>query len=160
MVIITKVEIAASPEVVRRVLLDFPKIPEWHTGLVKTITPLDNDDPVSVGKKLHCVMEGFTFDSEITACLLPNCFSFPLFHSSCLLSLSQLLLPLANTCNTDQHPHQVRLARTSSDVRIRTSFLPLRTQHRYSWQHDFHTDGGIFGSNCVLDATVVDGKND
>ncbi|PQE34041.1 Polyketide cyclase dehydrase protein [Rutstroemia sp. NJR-2017a WRK4] len=54
MVIITKVEIAASPEVVRRVLLDFSKIPEWHTGLVKTITPLDNDDPVSVGKKLHC----------------------------------------------------------------------------------------------------------
>ncbi|PQE12336.1 Polyketide cyclase dehydrase protein [Rutstroemia sp. NJR-2017a BVV2] len=47
-------------------LLDFSKIPEWHSGLVKTITPLDNDDPVSVGKKLHCVMEGFTFDSEIT----------------------------------------------------------------------------------------------
>ena len=84
--IITQVEIASPPGRVREVaslppaasklvlmrllqLLDFAKIPEWHSGLVKSITPMSKgteDDGLGVGDKLHCVMEGFTFDSTIT----------------------------------------------------------------------------------------------
>lgn len=49
-------------------LLDFAKIPEWHSGLVKSITPVarNTDNGLAVGTKLHCVMEDFTFDSTIT----------------------------------------------------------------------------------------------
>ncbi|ATZ56928.1 hypothetical protein BCIN_14g01350 [Botrytis cinerea B05.10] len=64
--ITTQIEIDASPETVRKVLLDFPNIDEWHTGFVKSITPLDTDDPLAIGKKLHCVMQDFEFDSIIT----------------------------------------------------------------------------------------------
>ncbi|TGO61114.1 hypothetical protein BOTNAR_0134g00120 [Botryotinia narcissicola] len=65
--ITTEIEINASPETVRRVLLDFPNISKWHTGFVKSITPLDTNDPLSVSKKLHCVMKDFEFESIITA---------------------------------------------------------------------------------------------
>ncbi|KAB8290793.1 hypothetical protein EYC80_008430 [Monilinia laxa] len=64
--IITQIEINASPEIVRRVLLDFPAISEWHNGLIKSITPHDLNDPLGIGKKLHCIMEGFEFDSVVT----------------------------------------------------------------------------------------------
>ncbi|THV48222.1 hypothetical protein BGAL_0261g00120 [Botrytis galanthina] len=64
--ITTEIEINASPETVRRVLLDFPNISKWHTGFVKSITPLDTNDPLAVGKKLHCVMKDFEFESIIT----------------------------------------------------------------------------------------------
>ena len=51
-------------------LLDFSKIPEWHAGLVKELRPLSTDphQGLAVGSKLHCVMEGFTFDATITVC--------------------------------------------------------------------------------------------
>jgi hypothetical protein len=81
----SEVEIAAPPAKVREVvsalpprrvwipphpreqLLDFAKIPEWHSGMVKSITPLaESGDGQSPGNQLHCVMEGFTFDSTIT----------------------------------------------------------------------------------------------
>ncbi|KAL8946513.1 MAG: hypothetical protein Q9183_007894, partial [Haloplaca sp. 2 TL-2023] len=48
--------------------LDFPAIPKWHTGFVKTIVPTSpsSEDPFAVGKTLHCNMGGFTFDPIIT----------------------------------------------------------------------------------------------
>ncbi|TGO87463.1 hypothetical protein BPOR_0224g00060 [Botrytis porri] len=55
-----------SPESVRNVLLDFPKIGERHTGFVKSITPLDTADSLAVGKTLHCVMKDFEFEAIIT----------------------------------------------------------------------------------------------
>ncbi|CAD6442561.1 12bea38f-6b97-4f48-abdd-6a0ca8cc8466 [Sclerotinia trifoliorum] len=64
--ITTQVEINASPETVRKVLLDFPIVSKWHKGLIKSITPLDTSDPLAIGKKLHCEMEDFEFDSIIT----------------------------------------------------------------------------------------------
>ncbi|TEY86635.1 hypothetical protein BOTCAL_0005g00570 [Botryotinia calthae] len=64
--ITTQIEINASPETVQKVLLDFPNIGEWHTGFVKSITPLDTNDPLAIGKKLHCIMQDFEFDSIIT----------------------------------------------------------------------------------------------
>ncbi|KAI9644091.1 hypothetical protein NHQ30_007443 [Ciborinia camelliae] len=64
--ITTKIEINASPETVRKVLLDFSAVSEWHNGLIKSITPLYSNDPLAVGQKLHCVMEDFEFDSTIT----------------------------------------------------------------------------------------------
>ncbi|MCJ1472942.1 hypothetical protein MMC13_001591 [Lambiella insularis] len=44
-------EIAAPPESVREILLDFPAIPTWHTGYIKSITarakpPYTKDDPI------------------------------------------------------------------------------------------------------------------
>ncbi|KAL8748677.1 MAG: hypothetical protein Q9199_008108 [Rusavskia elegans] len=66
--IITKIEIAGPPAKVREVLLGFDKMPDWHSGLVKKITPMSGnaENDLAVGSKLHCVMEDFTFDSVIT----------------------------------------------------------------------------------------------
>ncbi|KAM3073384.1 hypothetical protein ACMFMG_004715 [Clarireedia jacksonii] len=70
MVIITKIEIAAAPDVVRKVLLDFSQYNEWHkSGLIKSITPVDkdaqNEDAVAVGKKLFCVFSDFEFECVV-----------------------------------------------------------------------------------------------
>jgi len=65
MTVHTEIEIAASPSQVREVFLNFPKIVEWHSGLVKSISLLAKDEVIKKGSKLDCDMEGFHFVSTV-----------------------------------------------------------------------------------------------
>ncbi|KAH6681744.1 hypothetical protein B0J14DRAFT_577071 [Halenospora varia] len=62
----TTIEIKASPEAAREVFLNFLTWKEWHNGFYKAVTPLSDTDPFSVGKKLHCSVEGMDFEVTIT----------------------------------------------------------------------------------------------
>jgi len=76
-------------------LLDFSAYPQWHKGLFKSVTPLSEEDPFAVGNKLHCEMEGFTFDSVISVCCFTSFFlSFSYLHPS-LLPRAGLVSPAA-----------------------------------------------------------------
>lgn len=46
--------------------LNFLTWKEWHNGFYKAVTPLSDTDPFSVGKKLHCSVEGMDFEVTIT----------------------------------------------------------------------------------------------
>ncbi|KAH8663612.1 hypothetical protein BGZ60DRAFT_411727 [Tricladium varicosporioides] len=62
----TTIEIKASPEAVREVFLNFSAWKDWHNGFYKAVTTLSDSDPFSVGRKLHCSVEGMEFDVAIT----------------------------------------------------------------------------------------------
>ncbi|OAA75867.1 activator of Hsp90 ATPase 1 family protein [Akanthomyces lecanii RCEF 1005] len=56
--------IAASPEIVRSVMLDFPRLPEWTQGFIRSIKPA-KDGSVSKGDKLNVTLEGASFSPTI-----------------------------------------------------------------------------------------------
>ncbi|KXT15087.1 hypothetical protein AC579_6448 [Pseudocercospora musae] len=58
----TQIEIAASPEKVREIFLDFPKIAEWHKGLFKEVHYSPGKTTADVGDKLKVIAEGMTFE--------------------------------------------------------------------------------------------------
>ncbi|CAD6563938.1 MAG: hypothetical protein ASARMPRED_002575 [Alectoria sarmentosa] len=77
--ITTTIEIDAPPSKVRSVLLDFPNLHTYHTGLFKGIEPLDSSsypDPSALtpGKQLLCKI-GPPFVATITQ-NSPNCFEW------------------------------------------------------------------------------------
>ncbi|OAQ98960.1 hypothetical protein LLEC1_00602, partial [Akanthomyces lecanii] len=59
----TKV-IAASPEIVRSVMLDFSRLPEWTHGFIRSIEPA-KDGNLSEGDKLNVTLEGASFSPTI-----------------------------------------------------------------------------------------------
>ncbi|KAF2169448.1 hypothetical protein M409DRAFT_52687 [Zasmidium cellare ATCC 36951] len=64
----TQIEIAAPPERVREILLDFPRLNEWHqSGHFKSIeiAARKTEGVLSVGDKLKVVMEEMTFTPVI-----------------------------------------------------------------------------------------------
>ncbi|EME76901.1 uncharacterized protein MYCFIDRAFT_43995 [Pseudocercospora fijiensis CIRAD86] len=58
----TQIEIAAPPEKVRDIFLDFPKLSEWHKGLFKAIEYAPGKTTADVGDKLKVIGEGMTFE--------------------------------------------------------------------------------------------------
>ncbi|TVY83366.1 hypothetical protein LSUE1_G001461 [Lachnellula suecica] len=61
----SSIEIAAPPELVRKILLDFPNIPKWHSGFVQEIR---KDDPLKTleqGDGISGTMGGVSFTAWI-----------------------------------------------------------------------------------------------
>ncbi|KAJ5712294.1 hypothetical protein N7493_008762 [Penicillium malachiteum] len=65
----TEIEIAAPPSLVRGLLLDFEKYPNWQTsGLVRLLEPEDSSrtlDTLQPGDKIKCDIDGMKFTAEI-----------------------------------------------------------------------------------------------
>lgn len=64
----TQIEIAAPPEKVRAIFLDFPKISEWHKGFFKEIHYAPGKTTADVGDKLKVIAEGMTFEPIVVVC--------------------------------------------------------------------------------------------
>ncbi|KXS97213.1 hypothetical protein AC578_849 [Pseudocercospora eumusae] len=58
----TQTEIAASPEKVREIFLDFAKLSEWHKTVFKEIHYAPGKTSPDVGDKLKVIGEGMTFE--------------------------------------------------------------------------------------------------
>ena len=65
--------------------LDFPKLPEWSQGFIKSIEVQPNKDAIEKGDKLHVVMEGMAFSPTVVVRTYdlphpPSCPLVFLFH--------------------------------------------------------------------------------
>ncbi|KAF2866408.1 hypothetical protein BDV95DRAFT_584667 [Massariosphaeria phaeospora] len=65
-----EIEIAAPPEEVRAVLLDFPNYPEWHTNFIKSVSTIPPTKPaISLieGDKICAGFTGMTIEPLVTS---------------------------------------------------------------------------------------------
>ncbi|OAL43959.1 hypothetical protein IQ07DRAFT_260686 [Pyrenochaeta sp. DS3sAY3a] len=65
-----EVEIAATPEEVRAVVLDFASYPQWHSSFIKSLTPIPEHNPplnLAKGDKIRAAFHGSTVDVAVIA---------------------------------------------------------------------------------------------
>jgi hypothetical protein len=79
----TQIEISSPREAVRAILLDFPYLPQWSHGFIKSVAVTSRAQPdlILAGDRLHCEIGGMSFCPTVLVSL---------HEATCLTSLATI----------------------------------------------------------------------